>query len=274
MSGSRTVFAVDAGGSRTSVRALREDGTPFTWQRPSIAIATVGERQAVARLRELFADLAAALGTAGPVLGCVASSSMPALGEAPAPPALVAAISGSTLDAAVVLVNDMVPLLWSDHIKGCGVLVSSGTGSSVLARNDEGRLVKVGGHEHILSDQGSAYAIARAGLRAATRAIDGAAPPTVLVERAQCFYDQSLPALGRWFAELDRARSEVARFAPEVLAAAESGDETAESLVAEQADALGDAAATAVARLDLGPLPRLGLSGGVNARQRVLPRPR
>jgi N-acetylglucosamine kinase-like BadF-type ATPase len=259
---SEATFAVDAGGSRTSVRALRADGSRLTWQRQSIAIATVGEAQAVHRLGDLLADLAAELGPS-PVTGCVASSSMPALNEATLPQLLVAAIAGCTLRGRISFVNDLVPLLWSDHIKGCGVVVNSGTGSSVLARDDEGRLVKVGGHEHILSDQGSAYAIARAGLRSATRAVDGALGPTVLVERAENFYERSLPELGRRFAEMDRARSEVARFAPEVLAAAESGDATAESIALQQADALAEAAVTAISRLDLGPTPRLGLSGGV-----------
>jgi N-acetylglucosamine kinase-like BadF-type ATPase len=260
---SETTFAVDAGGSRTSVRALRLDGSRLTWQRQSIAIATVGEAQAVHRLGDVLADLAAELGTSRPAWGCVASSSMPALGEAPAPQALVATISNGPLSGCTALVNDLVPLLWSDHLKGCGVVVSSGTGSSVLARDEEGRLVKVGGHEHILSDQGSAYAIARAGLRAATRAVDGAAAATVLVDRAQSFYHRSLPALGRWFAELDRARSEVARFAPQVLAAAEAGDEAAQTVAITQADALAASTVTAMGRLDLGASPRIGLSGGV-----------
>jgi N-acetylglucosamine kinase-like BadF-type ATPase len=260
---SEATFAVDAGGSRTSVRATRINGSRLTWQRQSIAIATVGELQAVQRLGDLLADLAAELGAGDLVAGCVASSSMPALGEAPPPKSLVSAIANSGLTGCVAFVNDLVPLLWSDHIKGCGVIINSGTGSSVLARDDDGRLVKVGGHEHIISDQGSAYAIARAGLRWATRAADGAAPPTLLVERAEAFYNRSLPTLGRWFAELDRVRSEVARFAPEVLAAAEAGDEIAETVAVQQADALGAAAHTAVSRLGLSTSPRLGLSGGV-----------
>jgi hypothetical protein len=118
-----------------------------------------------------------------------------------------------------MLVNDVVPLLWSDHLAGHGVIVNSGTGSSVIGRTRAGRLLKLGGHEHILSDQGSAYSMAREGLRAATRAADGLGSATTLLARAEAFYGRSAPSLGRWLAELGRARSEVARFAAEVLAA-------------------------------------------------------
>src|SRR6266536_3071443 len=123
-----------------------------------------------------------------------------------------------------VLVNDVVPLLWSDHLKGYGVIVNSGTGSAVIGRGRAGELLKLGGHEHILSDQGSAYSLARAGLRAATRALDGRGPATPLLARAEVFYGRSAPALGRWLAELPRARFEVARFAAEILAADAEGD--------------------------------------------------
>ncbi|MGE5290918.1 MAG: hypothetical protein ACM3ML_27730 [Micromonosporaceae bacterium] len=75
-----------------------------------------------------------------------------------------------------MLVNGVVPLLWSDHVRGCGVIVNSGAGSAVIGRNDAGQVLKLGGHEHILSDERSAYSLAREGLRAAARAMDGLGP--------------------------------------------------------------------------------------------------
>jgi N-acetylglucosamine kinase len=183
--------------------------------------------------------------------------------EAPAPEPLVRAIVESGCTGRVVLVNDVVPLLWSDHIEGCGVIVNSGTGSAVIGRNRLGQVLKLGGHEHILSDDGSAYSLARAGLRAATRAMDGLGPATILLARAEAFYRRSAPELGRWLAELDRARYEVARFAAEVIAAEEDGDAVATMIAAAEAQALGRAALLAVSRLGLGDSPAVGLSGGV-----------
>src|SRR5712691_6890374 len=67
--------------------------------------------------------------------GCIASSSCPVAAEAPAPEPLVRAIAASGCTGRVVLVNDLVPLLWSDLLAGGGVIVNSGTGSAVIGRN-------------------------------------------------------------------------------------------------------------------------------------------
>jgi N-acetylglucosamine kinase-like BadF-type ATPase len=256
-------FAVDAGGSHTVVRTRRADGGERTWDEPSCAIASVGQGRAIRHLRHIMAGVRAELVDATAVRGCVASSSYPVAAEAPSPEPLVRAIVESGCTGRVVLVNDVVPLLWSDHVKGCGVIVNSGTGSAVIGRNGAGQVLKLGGHEHILSDDGSAYSLARASLRAATRAVDGLGPQTSLLARAEAFYGRSAPALGRWLAELDRARFEVARFAADVIAAEEEGDAVAVAIVAAEVAALGRATVLAVSRLGLGDAPAIGLSGGV-----------
>lgn len=262
-----SAYALDAGGSHTLVRVRRGDGELRSWDEPSCAIAAAGERVAAARLRRTLARVRAELTAelaSGPVLrGCIASSSCPVAGEAPPPEALVRAITGSGCAGRVVLVNDVVPLLWSAHLGGHGVVVNSGTGSSVIGRGGPGRLLKLGGHEHIVSDQGSAYSLAREGLRAAARAADRLGPPTSLLAAAEAFYRRPVPSLGRWLAELTRPRSEVARFAAEVLAADEQGDAVATGIVAAEAAALSSAAVAAVSRLGLGASPAIGLSGGV-----------
>jgi N-acetylglucosamine kinase-like BadF-type ATPase len=256
-------YALDAGGSHTVVRTRRADGGERTWDEPSCAIASVGQEPAVRQLRHILRSVRAELAGATALHGCIASSSYPVAAEAPPPEPMVRAIVGSGCTGRVVLVNDVVPLLWSDHVKGCGVIVNSGTGSAVIGRSRAGQVLKLGGHEHILSDDGSAYSLARASLRAAARAVDGLGPQTVLLARAEAFYGRSAPALGRWLAELDRARFEVARFAAEVIAAEEDGDAVAGAIVAAEVEALGQATLLAVARLGLGDSPVVGLSGGV-----------
>ena len=255
-------YALDAGGSHTLLRIRREDGSERTWEEPSIAIAAHGQAEAIYQLRRILEMVRSELAGATALRGCIASSSYPVAAEAPAPKPLVQVIIGSGCTGRVMLVNDVVPLLWSDHLSGHGVIVNSGTGSSVIGRTRAGRLLKLGGHEHILSDQGSAYSMARKGLRAATRAADGLGSDTTLLGRAEVFYGRSAPSLGRWLAELRRARSEVARFA-EVRTADEEGDSVATAIVVAEAEALSRAALLAVARLGLGGSPAIGLSGGV-----------
>src|SRR6266700_2658403 len=146
-------YALDAGGSHTVVRTRRADGNERTWDEPSCAIATVGQRRAIKQLRRILGEVRAELADAGTMRGCIASSSCPVAGEAPPPELLVRAIAASGCTGGVVLVNDVVPLLWSDLLAGCGVIVNSGTGSAVIGRNSNGKLLKLGGHEHILGDR-------------------------------------------------------------------------------------------------------------------------
>jgi N-acetylglucosamine kinase-like BadF-type ATPase len=65
---------------------------------------------------------------------------------------------------------------------GWGVALVRGTGSICLGRARDGRTVRVGGWGPLLSDEGSAYEIASAALRAVTRSVDGRDPAPGLVE--------------------------------------------------------------------------------------------
>jgi N-acetylglucosamine kinase-like BadF-type ATPase len=262
-SSSGGAFCVDAGGSNSVVHIRREDGTERTWRTPSCAIAAVGDGEAFRQLRSILTRIEAQCEGDGPLRGCVASSSFPVGGESSPPAALIRAIAGSGCAGRVFLVNDVVPLLWTDELAGCGIVVNSGTGSAVLGRNPDGQLLKLGGHEHILSDSGSAYAIARKGLRAAVLAADRMGPKTDLEPHAEAFYGLSLRELGRRFAEMARPRQEVARFAPEVTALAQSGDEVALDVVLPEATHLADAAVQAHRRLGLDEHAAIAFSGGV-----------
>ncbi|MDX6257397.1 MAG: hypothetical protein QOJ11_3731 [Frankiales bacterium] len=258
-----TLYAVDAGGSRTIITVVRPDAPPVRWERGSFAIATAGADEAARCLSDLLLEIAAAVGEDGPVVGCVASSAMPLGDEAPPPRLLIDAILANAPRGRVVLVNDVIPLLWSPHLHGLGLAVSSGTGSSVIGRGADQQLLKVGGHEYIISDEGSAYSIAREGLRSAAKAADGIGEATSLRHAAEAFFERPMSAVGRWLAEMPRARRTVAGFAPQVTSVAEAGDLVAQRIVATEADRLVDAVQFAAGQLGLPPMSPIGLAGGV-----------
>jgi N-acetylglucosamine kinase-like BadF-type ATPase len=255
-------YSIDAGGSRTTAEAVRSGRQSQAWSRESFAIASAGPSKAQGVLTSLLQDIRT---WADPdtSLGCIASSSMPVGEEAPPPKSLVDVIVQYAPPGQVVLVNDVVPLLWSSRIAGIGIIVCSGTGSCVLGRNGDGQVVKVGGHEHIVSDQGSGYSLARKALRAAARDADGTGPPTRLRTAAEAFFGRPLPALGRWLAELPRARTVVASFAPYVTLSAMEGDAAASAITESEAVALVDMVHVAARSLVLGELPVIGFAGGV-----------
>jgi N-acetylglucosamine kinase-like BadF-type ATPase len=257
------LYGIDAGGSRTIVTVLRPGEEAVRWERDSFAIATAGPAEAVRLLGDLLEEVGSATGGAETSVGCIGSSAMPVDDEAPPPELLIGAIREHAPPGWAVLVNDVVPLLWSKHLRGVGLAVCSGTGSSVIGRGSGERLLKVGGHEYIISDEGSAYSLAREGLRYAVRDADGIGEATALRLAAETFFGRPMAAMGRWLAEMPRARRTVASFAPVVTKAAESGDLVAQHIVATEADRLVDAVQFAAGRLGLPPMSPIGLAGGV-----------
>lgn len=89
------------------------------------------------------------------------------------------------LAAAVRVTTDAEPILASVSPENCGVVLICGTGSLVWGRNRAGETARCGGWGYLLGDEGSAYAIAVAALRAAVRAADGRSPPTALLALLQ-----------------------------------------------------------------------------------------
>ena len=63
---------------------------------------------------------------------------------------------------------------------GPGIVVVAGTGSVVLGRDPEGRMLRRGGYGWQMGDEGSGYAIGRAALGAVSRAHDGRSPETAI----------------------------------------------------------------------------------------------
>ena len=86
------------------------------------------------------------------------------------------------------LVSDSMTAYHGATLGNPGVLIVSGTGSIVMARNETGMIRQVGGWGHILGDAGSAYWIALESIKAAIASAEGTGPKTNLG-----------PIICRWF---------------------------------------------------------------------------
>ena len=95
----------------------------------------------------------------------------------------------------------------------------------------------IGGHGFLLGDEGGAFWIGREGLRAALRAHDGRGPATALSDAAARRFD-GLDDLGARLHAIERPVDAIARFAPDVLAAAEAGDAVASAIADDAVDEL------------------------------------
>ena len=130
----------------------------------------------------------------------------------------------------MTVTTDLHALLHANAGTGTGMLVISGTGAAVLARNRKGKFLRTGGWGTLLGDEGSGYAIAAAALRACARAEDGVAMETILTYRLPeaaglaCFND-----FIHWSSRA--SKREIAALTRTIAAAAEAGDIVARSCV-------------------------------------------
>lgn len=86
---------------------------------------------------------------------------------------------------AVRVTGDAEPILAAASPDHVGIALICGTGSLAWGRNAAGEIARSGGWGYLLGDEGSGYAIALAGLRAAVRAADGRGQGTVLLDSLQ-----------------------------------------------------------------------------------------
>lgn len=84
----------------------------------------------------------------------------------------------------ITITTDVVTWHLAVHGEGAGVVAAAGTGSVALASDGAGRWARADGWGHLLGDEGSGFAIGRAGLMSALAAMDGRGGSTALLERA------------------------------------------------------------------------------------------
>lgn len=146
--------------------------------------------------------------------------------------------------------DDLHPILVANADGLPALVVTAGTGSSVLAQSAEGESLIVGGHGRVFGDEGSAYGVSVAALRAAANAFDGAGPETELVDALpDAAGVAGFVQLAEWAA--DASKSEIARLAHAVVRSASSGDRVAFGVIRQQAGLLAEQALTAARRSGL-----------------------
>jgi N-acetylglucosamine kinase-like BadF-type ATPase len=226
------LWAIDAGGSGTT--ALLDDGT--RWRRNSVNPASVGAAAAEAELADLLCAVAAA--TKGSrTRGWLATATV----DGGAPSSEVDRLAGLAnrcgLTGTMVISRDILPLLVAPPLRGRGVAVIAGTGSGFLAGDGGTAPLSVGGCEYLGSDEGSAFAIGLAGLRAAVRGADGRGPATAL-SAALADSNGTVQESARRLAELPFPKAPVAALAPIVSRCWLDGDEMAGDVMRTAVDDL------------------------------------
>ncbi len=156
---------------------------------------------------------------------------------------------------------------------GPGVVLIAGTGAIAYGRGRDGREERAGGWGPLLGDEGSGYAIARQGLAAVVRDLDGRGPKTAI--RELLFQsNRGIHTLEELLSKVYRSEGgagDVAAYFPVVLAAAKRGDEEACRILADAGRELALAAITVVRKLGLeGETFPVSTVGGVFAAEDLL----
>ena len=116
----------------------------------------------------------------------------------------------------------------------------------------QGQTARAGGWGYLMGDEGSGYALAVAGLRAAAQAADGPVAPTQLVDAFLTHFDLDQPlALVPVICRMANDRAGIAALAELVLTLAATGDSVSAALVGLAARDLAAMAAATARKLDL-----------------------
>jgi N-acetylglucosamine kinase-like BadF-type ATPase len=235
----RFVVGLDAGASKTLLRGqCPGGGTSVERRGPGANPNRTGLDPAVGVLADLVEEALAAcpeadrLSVCAGVAGAGRSRDQERLRDA-----LHAALSRPGRSVDVEVVPDALIALDAAYDAGSGLVVVAGTGSVVLARTTQGALLRAGGWGHVLGDDGSGYAVGRAGLRAVAAALDGG-PPTALRSRVREHF--GIDDRDRLLERVYQEDVSVQAVAPLVLEAATDGDAVARDIRASQGAALAE----------------------------------
>ncbi len=154
--------------------------------------------------------------------------------------------------ARVTAEHDVVTALVGASVAQPGVIVIAGTGSIAYGRLADGRDARAGGWGYLMGDEGSAYAIGRAALQAASKAADGRGAPTSLLQAIpRRFGLRTLQDVREAVYSPVITRPHIARLSAVVASAAEEGDLVARSLLDEAGRELASTALAVIARLGM-----------------------
>ena len=147
----------------------------------------------------------------------------------------------------IIISHDALIALVGGIGNDVGIVVAAGTGSIVFGRNHRGETKRVGGWGYILGDEGGAYKIAVAGMRAALKAHDGRGIYTSLIEDFKIHFGfNNIEELIEVVYRSGLGVKDIAALAPIVDNAAFLGDKVANQIIDDAVNELVKATVTVI----------------------------
>ena len=225
------VVGVDCGATHTKAAVWRSGEK--VWEKvdlPGVNLDVVGRAEAADLLLPHLEEIAS-FGSADWVVGIAGLDSEKERIEGEQWFRRILASSGASLTSLKV-VSDVELVLWSGSPEGVGIALIAGTGSNCYGRNKSGKTVKVGGMSHLLSDEGSGFALGWHCLHIATKMSDSRVVETGLVRDVLKLYKKrDIVGLKNHLMDTANVKVEIARAAVPLLSAAERGERVAQVCV-------------------------------------------
>ena len=153
-----------------------------------------------------------------------------------------------SFDRLVIASDTKAASLSSDTHADLVIAVGTGITASVNTGNKHFELSGLG---YLIGDEGSGYWIGRSGLNAALKAVEGRGVKTKLTESALNLFKVDHHNLADHIHQLPSPVTQIAAFAPYVVAAAESGDTQALSIIETAANEIVDLIKIAIKRAEI-----------------------
>lgn len=270
-------LGIDGGGSKTTC-AVGDDTSQLGMATAGPSnITRVGEVRARESLRQVILEACADAGIDAQQVqrACIGVAGAGRMEVASAVRKIVAEV----VPGKVEVVGDMEIALAAAFGAGPGVIVIAGTGSIAYGRNAQGTTARAGGWGFAISDEGSAHWIGRTAVADMLRTIDQRAGEGM----NQLEEDQNAAKVLPLFREINAAwklhsldefvrtansSPDFAALLPAILAAADAGDASAQSVLAKAAAELSRLAGIILRRLFIGhdagsPTLQVSMVGGV-----------
>lgn len=254
----RIIIGVDGGGSKSTAAAADQSGRVIAVAKgKSVNYNNLGIEKTRSNLLALVTELTEKCGADYQAL-LIGLSAVDRTADADT----VRFVAGSALDAErMVIESDAYMALLGLTQGDPGLIAIAGTGSMLVMDDGSGQLVS-GGWGHLLGDPGSGYALASDGLRAAIACWEGTGPGTELAKKAFSFFHLHDPRqLIERVYDPAFGPKDMARFAKEVIAAAEENDGEAVRILEQNMRSLAREAWTLLRRAP--DVLLIGLYGGI-----------
>ena len=253
-------LGIDGGGSKTSCLIGDENSILGSGSGGPSNVVRVGEKMAGESLQGAIRQ-ACAIAKITPVQvnrTCIGASGA----GRPEITTLLSGVLSKIVGGTVEVVGDTVIALEAAFGSEPGVIVIAGTGSIAYGRNEKGQTLRAGGWGHAISDEGSGHWIGRAAVSAAVHAYDEQQKPPLL-DRIMQFW--KVDTFGELIVKANASPPpDFAALVPTVLAASDSGDPLARSVLHDTGTRLAALCKAVIRRLfpSAGAVP-VAMSGGV-----------